>query len=370
MEANRSTNSLTMKVLRILTGQHAGTSIELPLSDALRISAESTSDLQIIDWDTEPLILNTHPSTDMNAATISFQHADRADAWLELVAQKFGHIVLCWGQSTAAWPSDFQLLENLLTPRTEELAADATPPTSNGSGNDSGEFSDTAPTTAPSIAEGQEHRRWYRWATAALVLSVVLVAVALHRLLSRLPAPIETPIAQRLQTAIQNSGVANVSLISTPEKFTIKGLVASTSEVQKLRTNLDSLSIELSEKSHPTLEWQLVVAEDIAHSLSDAIALPEVQVRHLQFGQFEVSGAAQDMARLKAISAKVVADLPPLGVTLSFDVEQLPPPVLMPVAAMLTSPGVDYVQTRDGTKHIHMSSTQPPPSSSSSHLPH
>jgi type III secretion protein D len=109
-----------MKQLRILTGHHAGTQLKLA-PGRYTISALDTADIQLIDWNAEPVILTL---SEDNVATIAFETmsdtaelAGSARRMSDLVAQSFADVVLCLGPLDALWPRDMSLLAGLMLPQ-------------------------------------------------------------------------------------------------------------------------------------------------------------------------------------------------------------------------------------------------------------
>ena len=71
-------------------------------------------------------------------------------------------------------------------------------------------------------------------------------------------------------------------------------------------------------------------------------------------GVFIVGGRAAHPGRVRDASTRVAADLAPLVRGIEVAVAPAPVPESVPVGAMLATDGLQYVQTRDGAKHLSL----------------
>jgi type III secretion protein D len=312
-----------MKQLRILTGRHAGTDVILEPS-TLRIGADAEADLQITDWTTEPLTLTIARSEeDMYTATFTVDDHQAAQTLEDFVPRRFAEVVLCIGGALReAWPSDLALMQALLHP-----AAAA------------------QPLPAPAAAEPA----WRSWLIAGTATAAVVIGGAFYIVVSGAAKTAEQraqpSLLARAQQAIGRSRVSGVVASSSPDGVVIQGLLPSAGDVSRLRA-------ELVELPPGTVQHRYAAAADIAQGISEALAAPGLNVRHLSGGDFIVEGEAVHAAALQPAADRLVNDLAPWVRSIRVSVKDLPPPPRMPTAAMLQVSGMEYVQTRDGTKHV------------------
>lgn len=328
-----------MKQLRVLTGRHAGTDLLLS-SSTYRISADSDADIQITDWTGEPLALEiTSSDEDMSTASITVGNTGIAEAFMDFLPRKFAEIVLCIGPADAAtWPSDFELMRGLLTPAPEPVVVSAV-------------MAEEVPEERVVAAPVRRPlRRWLLWggASAVLVLGGVFVAIvskASREAEQRVAAkPSVLALAQR---AIERSGATGVAARSDGDGVSVEGLLATPNDAARLRN-------ALSELPAGTVKHRYAAASDLAESISEALAAPGIRVSYLSRGDFLVEGQAVNAGGLQTAADRLVNDLAPLVHSIHVAVEDLPPPQKMPTGAMLQTAGMEYVQTRDGTKHISL----------------
>jgi type III secretion protein D len=318
-----------MKLLRILTGLHAGTELLLEPS-TLCISAQPDADLQISDWTDEPLILQIDASKeDMNNVTITIGPNGSAQLMEDFVPLRFADIVLCIGSALRqAWPPDVQLMQRLLaSPRPDAR--------SNGDAHE---------------ARPHTIRPWLFAAAATLVAALggafYLVVSASARSAEQRDEP---SLLARAMTAIERSQASGVNARSSHDQVIVEGLLPSATDVARLRAELAGLP-------GGAVQHRYASAADIAQNIAEALVAPGLRVRHVRNGEFLVEGEAVHAAALQPAADRLINDLAPLVQSIRVQVKNLPPPAKTPTGAMLQIPSMEYVQTRDGTKHISMPS--------------
>lgn len=323
-----------MKQLRVLTGRHAGTDLTLS-AGRYRISSDPDADIQIIDWTDEELTLELSQSgEDMSTATFTLGTSERAGVFVDFVPNKFAEIVLCLGSVLREqWPSDLTLLQGLLDSRGTDVDKPA-----------------EAPTAAPAPPTTRRKRRWLPWAAAAAAVAMAggfyaVVSNAARAAKDREPQL--SPIA-RAQRAIERSGVLGVIAKTMPNGVVVEGMLASGSEVARLRA-------ELSEFPAGTIQHRYAAASEIAQNISEALGAPGIRVSYVSKGDFLVTGEAVYAKKLQSDAQRLVNDLAPLVRSIQVTVTDLPPPQKMPTGAMLQADGMEYVQSRDGTKYVSIS---------------
>jgi len=339
-----------MKQLRVLTGVHAG--VHLPLSaSTYRIAADEQADIQLVDWHAEPLVLeltengqvlalasplngslhgslNAAPSATLNAASgAAVDEAAGASAPMaDFEPRRFGDVVLCVGPADAAWPSDIELMERLMRPA--RAVAEAAAP------------------VIEAAATGS--RRVLAWGlVAALTLGGLLVTVISRHAQAARAAVKPEPLVGQVYRAVSSAAIPEITVRAAGERVIVEGLLPDAAAAQALRQVLDRFPAE-------RIEHQYASAADIAQSISDALDTPGLVVRYRDHGVFVIGGRAAYPDRVRDASTRVAADLAPLVRGIEVAVAPAPVPDAVPVGAMLATDGLQYVQTRDGAKHLSL----------------
>lgn len=315
-----------MKQLRVLTGRHAGVQITLNASK-YRIAADEQADIQLVDWQVQPLELEL--LEEGNVLTITSPQADIAEGTAQSIAdfepRRFGNVVLCVGPVGVAWPSDMELLERLMRPVAK--AAD--------------------------LVQGAAAWSWARAASvlaaaAALATGGAFGAVALHHKLTPKVNVVPEPLPSQVARAVSEVGMEDVSVQAVGERVRVEGLLKDSVEVLLLRQQLARFPSEL-------IEHKYAAASEIAQSVSDALDTPGLVVSYRGQGVFEVSGRAMYLDKVRAAANRIATDLAPLVRGIEVAASESPAPDTVPVGAMLSTEGLKYVQTRDGAKHLSLS---------------
>lgn len=313
-----------MKQLRVLSGRHAGAQIRLT-KPSYRISAHAQADIQIFDWTREPLILSLqadgaiHMTFDTQTTGMAEPSPERLE---DFQPRKFGKVVLCAGPFGREWPSDVTLLRRLMR---QQLPKKPTPPA-------------------------------IRRHTAAALTGGVLVVAAAGAVFTvaswSKQAPPEPQAAHELLLARVARAVAPLSLndiVVSPvgSQVVVEGLVNSTADLASLR-------MALSPFPGGQVMHRYAVAPDIAQSIVDALATPELSVSYQGQGRFRVQGQTLNVDKVRDATTRIAADLAPVVRGIDVAVTRLPAPERVPVNAMLSANGLQYVQTRDGAKHLSL----------------
>ncbi|HEU4459576.1 MAG TPA: hypothetical protein VFR90_10670 [Methylibium sp.] len=302
------------------------------------ISADAEADLCITDW-TEPALQLTLTEQDDGMFTATLQLPDAgAVAFDDLMPRRFGSVVLCLGPNDdAAWPDDVELLERLLRPLANVFSpAEAAP----------APLPD-APAAAASVAATQRRRvgMWGVGAAAALAMAGALGLIVSAS--GDAAAARQKPLSlfARVFESVRATGIPQAEVYRVGDRVVVEGLFNTTDDAVRLRDALAPFEGE-------AVEQRYAAAPDIAQSITDTLAAPGIQVSHVGKGAFLVSGRAMHLDRLRASASRLVVDLAPLVREIRFEVVELPAPPRMPVGAMLSADGVEYVQSRDGSKFI------------------
>jgi len=323
----------TMKQLRILTGQHAGVQLDLTSAHYV-ISADDKADIQLLDWVTDTMILQVGQDDTISMAMVSAGASEpQADAFEHIedfVPRRVGDIVLCIGDAGQTWPSDIDLIARLTQPvapaevpqprrsRVIPMAAGALLLAA-GSGVVMARLSQSSPQTPPDAAQTAASR-----SRAAELLKV------------------------RVERAIAGISAPGLQVVQSGDGVTVAGLLDDRADIQALRQRLANFASERVIQSYAS-------ASQILQTIADSLAQPGLNVRYQGQGVFLVSGQVADVERLRENIDRVAVDLAPLVRRIDLDATELPSAGHVPTMALLNSQGLQYVQTRDGVKHLSVS---------------
>jgi len=324
-----------MKQLRILTGQHAGVHLDLT-STRYVIGADDKADIQLLDWVTDTMVLEVGQD-DMISIAVMPQDASepQPDAFVrveDFAPRRIGDIVLCVGGADQTWPSDIDLIARLTQPVAEVVAPKRLSP------------------RLISVGVG-----------AVLLTGALGAAVAHLSQRSQESGPNGTPVAGspnriteplklRVERAIAGIHVSGLQVTTSGDGVSVGGLLDETADVQALRQRLATFASEHVVQAYGTVAQ---VSQSIAESLSQ----PGLKVSYQGQGVFVVSGQVSDVEHLRESVERVAADLAPLVRRIELGATELPTTGHVPMSALLSSEGLQYVQTRDGVKHLSVSST-------------
>lgn len=315
-----------MKQLRVLTGRHAGVQITLHASK-YRIAADEQADIQLVDWQVQPLELEL--LEEGNVLTITLNQTDMADRLTQPFAdfepRRFGDVVLCAGPVGVAWPSDMELLESLMRPAANAAHA----------------VRDVAASSWARVASVVA-------AAAALAAGGAFGAVTLRNTLASKADVVAEPLVSQVIRLVSGAGLHDVVVRADAERVIVEGLLADSADVLTLRQQLAQFPSEL-------IEHRYAAASEITQSVSDALGTPGLVVSYRGRGVFEVSGRAMYLDKVRAAASRIAADLAPLVRSIEVVASEAPAPDTVPVGAMLSTEGLKYVQTRDGAKHLSLS---------------
>lgn len=371
-----------MKLLRILTGVHAGA--ELRLSPGThRIGPDDDADIRISDWRGADVLLAVDADGVVSARRVVAETADAAEAveveggaagasagetgrfetggtrganpasnpaadpatgatladasnpidpgtvlLVDFVPMQFGETVLCVGWSDAAWPSDLDLLSTLLIKPSEERRE----------------------------AERSRRRKIAGIALACAMLGAVIVigSVLMTTMVSRAALPHDAGgLAQRVNDTLAAAHQNELRAHAEGNTVLVTGMVATPEDDVAVRRLL-------SRFSQTSIYRRYDVAQNDVHSIEDSLGVRGARVAYAGNGAFDVTGSVSNPADLDAAIARVRHDLSEnvrairSHVTQSTENQPLPPSFSM----LMTSDTVRYAETPDGVKHIY---AQPDP---------
>jgi type III secretion protein D len=350
-----------MKLLRILTGHHAGAQVVLT-PGAYRIGANDDADIHLTDWrgadvlltmDERGAVCSERKEAPRDVAAEAEAHAEaQAEAtldpgatWLvDFVPMQFDDTVVCIGWADAAWPSDLALLSTLLNGPTE---ADAD-------------------TNALHDAARARKRRYAGIAVACAAVSIGAIGLsfALTTNVSRAAlTPPDVRLEQRLNRALADAHLNELHVAPDgaqngdgAPRVIASGMVRSASD--------DYVARQLFERMKPGIvQRRYGVAEDTARGIRDAIGIDGVQVTYDGQGVFTVAGTVADSQRVENALERVRGDFGKRVKSLHVALTDTPTPASAPkkgtYIALVSSGDVQYAQTPDGVKHIYATPDTP-----------
>ncbi|MDA8445702.1 HrpD5 family protein [Paracidovorax valerianellae] len=314
-----------MKQLRILTGQHAGAQINLTSTRYL-VSAEDAADIQLTDWTSEAMLIEAGEDGMIQFALSPHGEAKASLPMEDFVPHRMGDIVLCTGPGDAAWPASVDLIARL------------------------------GQVTMAAAPKGRK--------VSPMVLSAVVGTALMTAALSAAVAPLsppsrdraatgaanqeqppQEPLLVRVQRALAAAPISGLEVIPQADGVTVRGLLADSSDADTVRQLLAPFKRERVVHAYAT-------ATEVEQSIADAIARPGVRIHHLGEGRFNVTGDTQNLAALKDSATRIAADLAPLVKRIEVSASELPPAGVKRMSALMNTGDLQYVQTRDGVKHL------------------
>ncbi|PCE32401.1 HrpD5 family protein [Burkholderia ubonensis] len=319
-----------MKLLRILTGLHAGAEIALGAGEH-RIGAGEDAEIRITDWRDGDLQLSIDAQGVTSARRVApvppETAADPFDAdgsallMLDFVPVPFGETALCVGPADGAWPSDLELLATLWAP----------PP-----GADAARRGAQRKLAACAAAGG------------ALVAGLLAMGAMLASAHPSAPPAIEPAdaLANRVGAELKRAGYAELHAAPRGAMVAVTGMVATPADDLAARKLLDRLAAH-------RVERQYDVAQDDAQSIGESLGVSGATVAYAGQGRFRVSGVVPDVAQLRASVERVRADVGPNVRAIDVDARQSgDAPVPVAYSGMLEIGDVRYIETPDGVKHV------------------
>ncbi|WP_193102672.1 secretion protein [Burkholderia sp. Z1] len=370
-----------MKLLRILTGHHAGAQVHLE-PGAYRVGVDDDADIQLTDWRGADVLLVVEPNGAVSSQRIERGDADDPQAafatspdgrrldgdvdgdvaagmaqreahdeahtvgedppldpckvWMvDFVPLQFDDIALCIGWADDTWPSDLALLSTLLT----------------GPAHASREGDDTQHGAA------RLKRLRYTGIVAACVAvgaGVIGISFVLTTNVSRAAlTPPDVLFEQRVNRALADAHLNELHAARDGDgaaRAVVTGMVRSANDDHVARQLFDHLKPGVVVRRYR-------VADDIARGIRDAVDVDGVQVAYDGHGVFTVSGAVADRQRVENALTRIRGDfdksVTQIRVSLSDIAVPAPAPKQGTFTALLSSGDVRYAETPDGVKHIY-----------------
>ena len=298
-----------------------------------RIAADEQADIQLVDWQAEPL--NLELLEEGNLVTIATPLQADADngangaampeSFVDFEPRRFGDVVLCVGPVAAQWPSDVELLERLMRPvkKAVEAVQEARP-------------SRVARTAVVFTA------------VATLAVGGAFASVVWHNTQTAKNKVQPEPLVGQVFRAVSGTTLQGITVRPAGDRVIVEGLLADAADTVAVRQLLSRFPVEL-------IEHKYAAAPEIAQSISDALGTPGLTVSYRDQGVFVVSGRAMYLDKVREAATRIATDLAPLVRGIEVAATETPAPDSVPVGAMLSTDGLQYVQTRDGAKHLSLS---------------
>jgi type III secretion protein D len=343
-----------MKRVRILTGKHAGASLDLSVGSH-SIGFDHECDISISDWTFTPLRLivgaddnvigcwfdesgggSATPTAAPAAlsegavAVLAAEHPAQSHRFNSFEPHAFRDIVLCIGPVDQDWPTDMQLLDKTFQPTPQRLAQWA------------GSRLRARATTV--------------FAGVAVLALCSIVGTLVFTNEPQAVKPVDTlqTVTARLQSAIRVAGVNNLTIKADTAGLVVSGMVETNEQANAVRNALRSTS------SPFPISQRFSIASDVAESIRSTVGLPSAQVKHLGDGVFAYAADTPNTKVAKQAVERVAADLS--GVVKRIEVtleETQKKPVEVPILSSMKDDEISIVQTRDGQKHLVVSEVDP-----------
>jgi type III secretion protein D len=345
-----------MKILRILTGTHAGIQARLT-PGRYRIGKADDTDICITDWDDHEVVVEMDDAGVVRVSrfadtTVGGAAADEADPVVILVPDfvpfPFGTTVLCFGTEEAQWPPDIQLLASMYNGGTNDAAAQTNP--------------EDRP--APNEDRPAGKLRMLRTlCVASMAGAALVIAGSLASGLVRQPRAASGPtlgktdlatlsdheigaLAGQLNAALKQARLADLHARQQGHAIVVDGMALNASEDIAARAILERVGRDSIARRYD------VAQADVA-SMSDSLGMDSVHVAYAGDGVFTLSGSVPSLAPFHDQLERLRTDLDGNIKRIDVDVTEVPTNIPMNQYTEMISVGdTRYVQTADGVKHL------------------
>ncbi|GLU32113.1 HrpD5 family protein [Trinickia caryophylli] len=322
-----------MKILRILTGTHAGIQARLT-PGRYRIGKADDTDICITDWDDDDVLVELDEQGVISARRADATAPDQSVVRIpDFVAFPFGTTVLCFGDENAPWPPDIELLAGMY----------------HGTGAAQVGDRDGAGHATP--ARRRVHALLVVAMLAALLVAGGSVIANVWPARSAPPAPRDArSVAAKLQQQLHDAHIVGLRARAQGDTVVVDGIVDEISQDIAARALL-------VQSGYHAVARQYDVAHNDVSSIQESIGIDGVHVRYAGDGVFEVTGVAPSLARLEAALSPLRADLNANIKRVDINVAEAPEASVVLYSATLDVGGTRYVQTTDGVKHVFTAGT-------------
>jgi type III secretion protein D len=337
-----------MKRLRILTGKHAGASLDLTVGNH-SIGFDHDSDISITDWTFTPLRLvvsaggdvvgcwfdelsgasgapGTHAlghASEAGEPDPTAEHPAQSHRFVDFEPRTFQDIVLCLGPVDQTWPSDLQLLDKAFHPSPKRGGV-------KGTGS-------KLRTRAVTVLAG----------AAVLALCVAGSIGLVGTPQAAKPPETLLSVTGRVQQAMRTVSVNGLQVKADQNALVVSGMVENTEQASAVRNALGAIS------SPYAITQRYSVASDVAESIRSTVGLPSAQVKYMGDGVFAFAGDTADPKATRQAIDRVAADLTGVVRRIEVTLEQTEKKGAdIPILSSLKDDDISVVQTRDGQKHL------------------
>jgi type III secretion protein D len=307
-----------MKSLRILTGHHAGAQIKLSHGQQ-RISSDEQADIQITDWQHAAVdLINTESGETMwKMATAEGKHVGMPQGLLllDLIPQRFGDVVLCVGPADAVWPSDISLLSALMQ--------------------------------KPMLVVNKSSRllsRVLAVSGGAAMLAVGVVVLSLAYSGPGEGAKPRLPLSVQVARALAPADAARLIVKETGTSVVVEGLLDNSVDVLRVKNALQAVN--------GSVLHRYTAASDAVRTINEAAGSSQVNAEYQGDGVFLVSGQTADLNKLVSTLQRVAVDMDTSIKRINVQVIQEVDKKRISAGAIYTDKTLQYVQSRDGTRHF------------------
>jgi type III secretion protein D len=353
-----------MKLLRILTGIHAGAQLKL-VPGAYRLAADDDADIRLSDWTGAELVLTIDPQDTVHARrgaapangdNVNAHHAVTHDEpieqhakspaqmldqrtitpssevtqqgeepilLLDFVPMQFDDTVICVGPADSSWPSDVELLSTLLVKPDQDRRE----------------------------AKRARHRKI---AGITLACTAVGMVIGLSALLmsaqdSRAARRRDiNDLAQHINHLLAEQKLTELRAQVSGSVIRVTGMVQTPAEDVNTRELLQRAAAGLALRQYD-------VAEIDARSIAESLGIPGVQITYAGNGVFDVTAKVADPQQFRESLERVRHDLNGNVRTLRTHITTIDKNLLPSTySEMIASDAIQYAQAPDGTKHIYV----------------
>ncbi|WP_237576434.1 FHA domain-containing protein [Mycetohabitans sp. B8] len=350
-----------MKLLRVLTGVHAGAQVRLA-PGVYRVAADDDADIRLSDWTSADLTLTVngdnvvtatraatnsikvgltsaqHPSKDghvtgqngsQSAAAVSDSRATEETEQVEpvllldFVPMQFDDTVVCIGPSDARWPPDVDLLAVLLVKPNEER-------------------------------QQAKRARQRKIAGITLACMAVGMTVSLAVLLTSIQDSRAArrhdigDLAQHVNRMLSEQKLTEVHADVAGSSIRVTGMVPTAAADLAVR--------DLLQRTAPGIALrQYDVAEIDTRNIAESLGTSGVQVSYASNGVFDITASVADPDKLHLAIERVKRDLNGNVKMLRTHIKAIEKnPWPTEYSEMIASDSIEYAQAPDGTKHIYI----------------
>jgi type III secretion protein D len=320
-------NPPVSKQLRILSGTHAGASLDLA-PGRYSLGSSPGCDVSITDWRFEELTIAV--GDDGVVTTEGPGETPYALQFEDFVPVDFKGVVVCLGSSDGEWPGRAQLFETL---RPADVPS--------------------RKTWLPGIERLNRVDRRLAGGVAA-VFALLLCggwALSANSKTHELPKPTLISVDAGLRQAL--AAVVGPRLLVSEDKgsLVVEGLVDDDTQARAAARAIDAVP-----PAYPVVR-RVSVATDIAETIRSAVGLPNAKVEYRGGGVFSFGVQTDDIAAAQAAVSRVASDLAPTVRRIDAVLDEAPPTQpAMPAmrSTWIGEDGTSVMEGRDGAKYLVM----------------